>query len=144
MTAKYMLDTNICIYLMKHQPPEVAARFAQCFVGEVVISAITLAELEYGVACSGTARDHNRPAMDGLLEDIAVAAFDARAARACGPIRASKRASDRASNRERNKDALDKLIAAHAVALGVTLVTNNESDFHTYPGLTLENWVPGQ
>ena len=135
MTPKYMLDTNICIYLMKHQPPEVAARFAQCFVGEVVISAITLAELEYGVACSGAASAHNQAAMDGLLEDIVVAAFEARAARAYGPIRAS--------NRERNKDALDKLIAAHAVALGVTLVTNNEADFRAYPGIMLENWVAG-
>jgi len=139
MTPKYMLDTNICVYLMKHQPPEVAARFAQCFVGQVVISAITLAELEYGVACSGSSKDHNQAALDGLLDDITVAAFEARAARAYGPIRASKRAS----NRETNKDALDKLIAAHAVALSVTLVTNNEADFHTYPGLTLENWVPG-
>ena len=50
-----MLDTNICIYLMKHQPPQVRARFAECFVGDVVISAITLAELEFGVACSGEA-----------------------------------------------------------------------------------------
>ena len=135
MTPKYMLDTNICIYLMKHQPPEVAARFALCFVGEVVISAITLAELEYGVACSGAAKGHNQAAMDGLLDEIVVAAFEARAARAYGPIRAS--------NRERNKDALDKLIAAHAVALGVTLVTNNEADFRTCPGLTVENWVAG-
>ena len=135
MTPKYMLDTNICIYLMKHQPPEVAARFAQCFVGEVVISAITLAELEYGVACSGASQAHNQAALDGLLDDIMVAAFDSGAARAYGPIRAS--------HRERNKDALDKLIAAQAVALGATLVTNNEADFRTYPGLILENWVTG-
>ena len=73
--------------------------------------------------------------MDGLLEDIVVAAFEARAARAYGPIRPS--------NRERNKDALDKLIAAHAVALGATLVTNNEAEFRTYPGLKIENWVAG-
>jgi predicted nucleic acid-binding protein len=53
MTPKYMLDTNICIDLMKHHPPEVAERFAQCYFGDVVISAITLAELEYGVLCSG-------------------------------------------------------------------------------------------
>jgi tRNA(fMet)-specific endonuclease VapC len=52
MSAKYMLDTNICIYLMKHQPPEVRERFAACFVGDVVISAVTLAELEFGIACS--------------------------------------------------------------------------------------------
>ncbi len=132
-----MLDTNICIYLMKHQPPEVAARFAQCFIGEVVISAITLAELEYGVACSGPSTAQNRAAMDALLEDIVVAPFEARAARAYGPIRTM----NSASNRERNKDALDKLIAAHAVALGVTLVTNNEANLRTYPGLTIENWV---
>jgi len=135
MTPKYMLDTNICIYLMKHQPPEVAERFAQCFVGEVVISAITLAELEYGVACSGTSKDHNQAALDGLLDDIVVAAFEARAARAYGPLRAS--------HRERNKDALDKLIAAHALALGVTLVTNNEADFRIHLELTVENWVAG-
>ncbi len=50
MKPKYMLDTNICIYLMKHQPPEVRERFAACFVGDVVISALTLAELEFGIA----------------------------------------------------------------------------------------------
>lgn len=53
---RYMLETNICIYLMKHQPPQVRARFADCFVGDVVISAITLAELEFGVASSGESR----------------------------------------------------------------------------------------
>ena len=62
--ARYMLDTNICIYLMKHHPPEVAERFAQCYVGDVVISAITQAELEYGVACSGEQRSHNRADVD--------------------------------------------------------------------------------
>ena len=71
MTPKYMLDTNICIYLMKHQPPEVRERFAQCFVGDVVISAVTLAELEFGIACSSTAaQESNRSALESLLEDI--------------------------------------------------------------------------
>ena len=133
MKPKYMLDTNICIYLMKHQPPQVRARFADCFVGDVVISAITLAELEYGVACSGNARAHNQALLDSLLEDIPVEPFEARAARAYGPLRLGYRA--------RNKDALDKLIAAHALSLGVTLVTNNEADFHGYAGLVVENWV---
>lgn len=128
-----MLDTNICIYMMKHQPPQVRARFAECFVGDVVISAITLAELEYGVARSGDAQLHNQALLDSLLEDIPVAAFDAQAARAYGPLRAA--------NRERHKDALDKLIASHALALGVTLVTNNEADFRNFAGLVVENWV---
>jgi tRNA(fMet)-specific endonuclease VapC len=128
-----MLDTNICIYLMKHQPPQVRARFAECFVGDVVISAITLAELEFGVACSGNARGMSQAALDRLLEDILVAPFEARAARAYGPVRAA--------NRERKKGALDKLIASHALSLGVTLVTNNEADFRGFAGLVIENWI---
>ena len=134
MTPKYMLDTNICIYLMKHQPPGVRERFAQCFVGDVVISAVTLAELEFGIACSSTAaQETNRAALKSLLEDIMVAPFDAQAAKAYGPIRAAYK--------DRNRDALDKLIASHALALGVTLVTNNEADFVNYAGLRVENWV---
>ncbi len=134
MNPKYMLDTNIFIYLMKHQPPEVRERFAQCFVGDVVISAVTLAELEFGIACSSTAaQETNRAALGSLLEDIMVVPFDAQAAKAYGPIRAAYK--------DRNRDALDKLIASHALALGVTLVTNNEADFVNYAGLRVENWV---
>lgn len=133
MKPKFMLDTNICIYLMKHQPPQVRARFAECFVGDVVISAITLAELEFGIACSGESQARNQAALDGLLEDLLVAPFEARAARAYGPLRAA--------NRERNKDALDKLIASHALSLDVTLVTNNEADFRSFSGLVVENWI---
>ena len=133
MKPKYMLDTNICIYLMKHQPPQVRARFAECFVGDVVISAITLAELEFGVARSGDAQANNQALLDSLLQDILVAPFEADAARAYGPLRAA--------HRERNRDALDKLIASHAMSLGVTLVTNNEADFLGLTGLAVENWV---
>ena len=135
MKPRYMLDTNICIYLMKHQPPQVRAKFADCFVGDVVISAITLAELEYGVATSGNAEPANRAALESLFDDIIIAPFDAMAASAYGPLRAA--------NRSRQRDALDKLIASHAIALDVTLVTNNEADFREYPGLRLENWARG-
>lgn len=134
MKPKYMLDTNICIYLMKHQPREVRERFDACFVGDVVISAVTLAELEFGIACSSLASQPvNRAALQSLLEDIWVAPFDALAAKAYGPVRAAYR--------DRNRDALDKLIASHAVALDVALVTNNEADFANYAGLHVENWV---
>ncbi len=136
MSAKFMLDTNICIYLMKHQPVEVRQRFEQCFVGDVIISAITLAELEYGVVCSGSSETQNRNALKGFLQEIQVAPFDAVAAKVYGPTRFA--------NRERNRDALDKLIASHAIALGVTLVTNNEADFVVYPELIVENWVKNQ
>jgi tRNA(fMet)-specific endonuclease VapC len=131
---RYMLDTNMCIYLMKNQPEEVARRFEQCFVGDVVMSAITYAELEYGVAvCANRARERRNLA--ALIEDIPVLPFDAKAAGAYGPIREA--------TRERKKDHLDKLIAAHAVSVGVTLVTNNERDFAAYPGLNVENWLNG-
>jgi tRNA(fMet)-specific endonuclease VapC len=132
---RYMLDTNMCIYLMKNQPEQVARRFAECLVGDVVMSAITYAELEYGAAVSADpAREQANLA--ALTEDIPVVAFDAAAGVAYGPIRLATRESQR--------DHLDKLIAAHAVSLGVTLVTNNVSDFSKYPGLRTENWLTAE
>jgi tRNA(fMet)-specific endonuclease VapC len=127
-----MLDTNMCIYLMKNQPPEVAVRFSECRVGDVVMSAITYAELEYGVATT-TDPEQEGANLAGLVEDIPVVAFDSAAAIAYGPIRLA--------TRESKKDHLDKLIAAHAVSLGAIVVTNNIKDFAKYPGLLLENWL---
>jgi tRNA(fMet)-specific endonuclease VapC len=129
---RYMLDTNMCIYLMKNQPEQVAKRFAECYVGDVVMSAITFAELEYGVAVAGN-KARERRNLAALIDDIPVLAFDTAAASAYGPIREA--------SRERKKDHLDKLIAAHAVALDVVLVTNNEKNFAAYSGLKLENWL---
>lgn len=133
--VRYMLDTNICVYLMKHQPPEVAERFANCYVGDVVISAITLAELEYGVACSGEQQSSNRKALDTFLQEVPAVPFDGAAAAVYGPTRLA--------TRQKQRDALDKLIASHALSMGVTLVTNNLSDFSAYEALELENWVGG-
>ena len=129
---RYLLDTNMCIYLMKHQPATVARRFAQCRVGDVVMSAITFAELEYGVAaCANPKREQAHLA--ALVGDIPVAPFGAAAGSAYGPIRWA--------TRDNRRDALDKLIAAHAVALGVAVVTNNTRDFARYPGVVVENWL---
>lgn len=129
---RFMLDTNMCIYLMKNQPEQVAQRFAACYVGDVVMSAVTYAELEYGVSvCENKARERRNLA--ALIDDIPVAPFDVAAAQAYGPVREA--------TRERKKDALDKLIAAHAISLDVVLVTNNERDFAAYPGIKLENWL---
>lgn len=130
--ALFMLDTNMCIYLMKNQPEQVAKRFAQCYVGDVVMSAITFAELEFGVTVSENSARERRNLVS-LVEDIPVVSFDIDAAAAYGPIREA--------TRDRKKDQLDKLIAAHAVSLNVTLVTNNERDFAAYPGLKIENWL---
>jgi tRNA(fMet)-specific endonuclease VapC len=132
---RYMLDANICTDLMKHQPPEVAERFAQCYVGDVVICAFTLGELEYGVACSGRQQARNRKAWDAFLLEVPAAPFEGAAAAIYGPTRLA--------TRDRQRDALDKLIASHALALGVTLVTNNVADFAAYPDQKVENWVGG-
>ncbi|KVV47123.1 twitching motility protein PilT [Burkholderia ubonensis] len=129
---RYMLDTNMCIYLMKNQPEQVAKRFARYYVGDVVMSAITYADLEYGVAVCANP-DRERRNLAALIEDIPVAPFDVAAARAYGPVREA--------TRERKKDQLDKLIAAHAISLDVVLVTNNERDFASYPAVRLENWL---
>ena len=130
---RHLLDTSVCIYLMKNQPEEVARRFAQCYVGDVVMSAITFAELEYGVAVSSNP-EHERIDLVNLIEDIPVVPFDAEAGLAYGPIRLATRDS--------KKDHLDKLIAAHSVSLNVTVVTNNTKDFARYPGVVTENWLP--
>lgn len=129
---RYMFDTNMCIYLMKNQPEEVARRFAQCYVGDVVMSSITYAELEYGVAVSANPK-REMVNLASLVEDIQVIPFDSAAAVSYGPIRLA--------TRDRKNDALDKLIAAHAVSLNAILVTNNTRDFARYPGLTIENWI---
>jgi len=88
--------------------------------------------LEYGVAVSAQ-RARERRNLAALVEDIEVVPFESSAARAYGPIREA--------TRDRKKDHLDKLIAAHAVALNVVLVTNNERDFINYPGIKIENWL---
>jgi tRNA(fMet)-specific endonuclease VapC len=131
--SKYMLDTNMCIYLMKNQPEEVARQFAQCYVGDVVMSSITYAELEYGVYAAADT-EHERRTLASLVEDIQVVPFDAAAGVAYGQIRLA--------TKDIKKDALDKLIAAHALSLNVILVTNNEKDFARYPGVAIENWLP--
>jgi tRNA(fMet)-specific endonuclease VapC len=130
---RYMLDTNICIYLIRRHPREVLAKLADCLENDVVMSAITLAELRYGVECRAADRTVQEDQVAALLEAVPAVAFDQDAAVAYGPVRFA--------TRERTTDALDKLIAAHALSLGLTLVTNNEQDFRAYPGLLIENWA---
>jgi len=128
---RYMLDTNMCIYLLKHQPESVARRFAACTVGDIVMSAITFAEFDYGVSvCADPKREV--ALLAALTSLIKVVPFDESAARAYGAVCAA--------TRDRKADHLDKLIAAHAIALNVTLVTNNVRDFVAYPKLLIESW----
>jgi tRNA(fMet)-specific endonuclease VapC len=130
---RYLLDTNICLYLMKDASSAVAQRFAALRVGDVGMSAITLAELRYGVEAHAAHRKRNERALDALLEEIPAVPFESAAAAAYGVIRAVVR--------DRKRDALDRLIAAHAISAGLILVTNKTADFEGYPGLRVENWV---
>jgi tRNA(fMet)-specific endonuclease VapC len=133
MTPKFMLDTNICIYLMKNRPPEVAAPVRAMFRRRYGHIGHHPGRTGAWSRCSGAAAAANRQALDDFLEDVPVAAFERDAARAYGPARLA--------TGERKRDALDKLIASHALALDVVLVTSNQSDFVGYPGLRVENWV---
>jgi tRNA(fMet)-specific endonuclease VapC len=130
---QYLLDTNICIYLMSHQPPAVARRFDALRRGDVGMSVITLAELRHGIESRPDDRQRNEHALGVLLTEIPSLPFDVPAATVYGVIRAAVR--------DRKRDALDRLIAAHAISAGLTLVTNNVADFKGYPGLHVENWV---
>lgn len=130
---RYMLDTNLCIYLMKAHPPEVMARLLQLDHGDVVMSIITYAELRVGLEGLGSSRAQNERALHLLTTDIPVLPF--------GEAAAERYGVQRAVVRDRRRDAFDRLIAAHAASLGLTLVTHNETDFRDYPGLIVENWV---
>lgn len=132
-TLRYLLDTNICIYLINRRPAHVFHRFEGLAMGEVGISSITGAELAYGVAKSDSAR--NQQALEKFLAPLEVIAFDATAMHHYGQIRAQLEKQGAPIG------PLDTLIAAHALALGCTLVTNNLREFERVPGLASENWM---
>lgn len=134
MTARFMLDTNICIYIAKSQPAKLVARFERLKPGEVVISAITYGELCYGAAKS-LQRQKALATLAELLHDVPVAVLDETVGRAYGEIRA---ALEKHGQMIGNNDLW---IGAHARALGLTLATNNEREFHRIEGLSVENWV---
>ncbi len=131
---RLMLDTNICIYIIKKKPRRVIERLRKYAISDVTISAITLSELEYGVTKSSRP-EKNRDALCGFLAPIEIVPFDHRAAYQYGEIRTFL---------ERKGipiGAMDQLIAAHARSLSLTLVTNNIREFRRIPDLLLENWA---
>lgn len=129
----YLLDTNICIYIINQRPPAVFEHFSGLQPGQAGLSSITQAELDFGVAKSGSKR--NRAALDKFLLPLEVHDFGAEAARAYGDLRAHLESHGTPIG------AMDSLIAAHALALGHVLVTNNTREFQRVPDLNLENWA---
>lgn len=131
---KLLLDTNICIYIIKQKPASVLQRFLEYQIGDIGISSITLAELRYGVAKSAY-REKNSKALNQFIIPLEVVSYDESAAQAYGDIRASLEKAGTPIG------SMDMLIAAHAVSLGIPLVTNNTREFLRIPTLILIDWT---
>jgi tRNA(fMet)-specific endonuclease VapC len=130
----FLLDTNICIYLIKRQSKALLARITAHAPTEVAMSSVTLTELEYGVEKSA-AIAKNRRALDLFVAPFEVVPFGVEGARVYGRIRAELERRGRAIG------GLDLMIAAHALSLGATVVTNNMREFSRVRGLSVENWT---
>ena len=131
---KYLLDTNICIYLIRKRPLHVLQRFSTYSVGEIAISSITVAELQFGVQKSQYPAQSQR-ALEQFLIPLSIVDFDHEAAVAYGGIRAALESLGTPIG------PLDTLIAAHALSLNLTLVTNNTKEFSRVPHLKVDNWA---
>lgn len=133
---RYLLDTDTCIYLINRRSghERILRRIAGKTYGEVLISTITLAELRFGIARS-TRTAHNRTKLELFLARFETALFDEAAAAAYGPLRAELQ------SRGTPIGPLDTLIAAHALGLKATLVSNNVREFSRVTELLLENWT---
>ena len=132
----YLLDTDTLIYILKRRPPDVAARFERLSPEDVGVSVISMAELMFGAEKSHRPARARR-AIERIAEILRVLPFDESAAEVYGRLRA------RLEGRGTPIGALDTLIAAHALSLRATLVTNNMREFSRVTGLEVENWVAG-
>ena len=130
---EYMLDTNICIYVIKNRPDTLRERFDQ-LAEALCISTITLGELMYGVEKSAR-RSQNLDAVEQFTARLELMPFSAKAATHFGQIRATLARFGTPCG------AYDMLIAAHARSEGLRLVTNNLREFQRIPGLQVDNWL---
>ena len=131
---RYMLDTNICIAIMKMSSPKIRNRLEGLRADEIGISSIVAAELWYGIAQSQRPK-HNEEALKDFMRYVTVTDWPADAAPAYGRVRSYLRKQGTPIG------AMDLLIAAHALAVDAVLVTNNVSEFKRVPKLRIENWI---
>jgi len=131
---KWLLDTNVCIAIIRRRPESVLKRLRGKAIGQVGISSITLAELEFGAAKSQRS-EQSRMALAEFLLPLEIAPFDDESAAAYGNVRAAL------EKKGKPIGPLDTLIAAHALALDAVLVTHNTREFARVPGLSVEDWV---
>jgi len=132
--VKYLLDTNICIFLIRHKSSAVLARLKRHAITDVAIAAVTAAELQYGVHKSARPQQ-NQQALDQFLVPLTILPFDESAAAAYGLIRAYLEKQGTPIG------ALDTLIAAQAVSQNLIMVTNNVREFVRVPDLIVEDWT---
>ncbi|GMA66205.1 type II toxin-antitoxin system VapC family toxin (plasmid) [Alicyclobacillus fastidiosus] len=130
----YMLDTNICIYLIKKRSESLLKRMRVFHTGEIGVSVMTVAELQYGVSKSVN-QERNQTALEAFLLPLEIAEFTTEATVVYGRVRAELERQGRPIG------PLDTLIAAHALSLDVPLVTNNTREFERVSGLRVENWT---
>ena len=130
----YLLDTNICIYVIKRKPLQVLERFRQADISSIGISSITYSELMFGAAKS-LRPEQNRIALTQFVAPLEIVPYDDTAGQRYGDLRACLERQGTPIG------SLDMLIAAHALALTCVLVTNNEKEFARVPGLKMENWA---
>ena len=131
---QYMLDTDICSYIIREKPIKVFERFETLEMDQLCISVITYAELIYGVEHSSS-KKINRSIVDDFSNHLNIIEWDKSAAEHYGKIRAFLQAGGNIIG------AMDMMIAAHAVSQKMTLVTNNEKHFKRVPTLNIENWI---
>lgn len=132
----FLLDTNICVFVIRQKPEVVVQRFQRHQPGEIGISTVTLAELRYGADKSSNPPE-NHSALNGFLAPLEIVEFDAEAAEYYGKARTDLEL------RGIPIGPLDMIIAAHALCLGVPLVTNNMREFSRVTGLAVEDWSAG-
>jgi len=131
---KYLLDTNICIALIRQKPKALLQRLTSHEPGDVGISSITLAELFHGVEKSARP-EQNKSALEQFLLPLVLSDFDLNAALAYGKIRAELESNGQPIG------SMDMLIAAHAMSLNAVIVTNNVQEFQRVKGLVVEDWI---
>ena len=134
---KFLIDTNICIYIMNNHPPEVLPKFKSIGIGKVGISSITVSELHYG-ACKSNHIKKNIKRLDEFLSPFEILSYDENASKYYGKIRSQLKKQGNIIG------PLDMLIAAHALSNNLILITNNVKEFIRIKFLRVENWVEKQ
>jgi tRNA(fMet)-specific endonuclease VapC len=132
--VNYLLDTNTCIFIINHKPESVRQKMQSIPIGHIAVSSVTVSELDYGIAKSA-AQKRNQAALEKFLMPLEVLAYDEAAARHYGAMRAKH------EKKGTPIGSMDMMIAAHALSLRLTVITNNLREFKRVQGLKVADWT---